>query len=139
KRVCTTNLTMPHRSHLFSLRLAHAFREACIGETYDRSRLIKDLLAGVTIGVIAVPLSIALSIASGAPPECGLYTAAVAGFIIALTGGSRFNVSGPTAAFVVVLYPIVESHGLRGLFIATMMSGGIMIAMAAMRLGRFIE
>lgn len=130
---------MPHRSHLFSLRVAHAFREACLSEAYDRSRFLKDLLAGVTIGVIAVPLSIALSIASGAPPQCGLYTAAVAGFIIALTGGSRFNVSGPTAAFVVVLYPIVQSHGLRGLFIATLMSGLILIAMASLRLGRFIE
>lgn len=130
---------MPHRSHLFSLRLAHAFREACFGETYDRSRFIKDLLAGVTIGVIAVPLSIALAIASGAPPQSGLYTAAVGGFIIALLGGSRFNVSGPTAAFVVVLYPIVQNYGLRGLFIATLMSGVILIAMAALRLGRFIE
>lgn len=130
---------MPHRSHLFSLRVAHALREACLRETYDRSRFVKDLLAGVTIGVIAVPLSIALAIASGAPPQSGLYTAAIAGFVIALTGGSRFNVSGPTAAFVVVLYPIVQLHGVRGLFVATLMSGVILIAMSILRLGRFIE
>lgn len=130
---------MPHRSHLFSLRIAHAFRETCLVEPYDRSRLVKDLLAGLTIGVIAVPLSIALAIASGAPPQSGLYTAAIAGFTIALAGGSRFNVSGPTAAFVVVLYPIVQTHGLRGLFIASLMSGLILIAMGVLRLGRFIE
>lgn len=130
---------MAHRAHLFSLRLAHALREACVGEQYGRTRFFKDLLAGITIGVIAVPLAMALAIASGVPPQFGLYTAIVAGFVIALLGGSRFSVSGPTAAFVVILQPIALSYGVSGLLLATVMAGVLMIAMALMRLGRFIE
>lgn len=130
---------MAHRSHLFSLRLAHALREACLVEKYDRKRILQDVLAGVTIGVIAVPLAMALAIASGVPPQFGLYTAIVAGFLIALLGGSRFSVSGPTAAFVVILQPVAQAHGLSGLFLATIMAGVLMTAMALMRLGRFIE
>lgn len=82
---------MPHRAHLFSLRLAHAFREACIDERYSARRLGRDVMAGVTVGIIAIPLAMALAIASGVPPQYGLYTAFIAGFIIALTGGSRFG------------------------------------------------
>ena len=73
---------MPHRSHLFSLRLFHALRDACFTETYTRERLLRDLLAGITVGVIAIPLAMALAIASGVPPQYGLYTAIVAGFLI---------------------------------------------------------
>ncbi|WP_417502487.1 C4-dicarboxylic acid transporter DauA [Marinobacter sp.] len=130
---------MPHRAHLFSLRLAHAFREACIDQPYNSRRFLRDLMAGVTVGIIAIPLAMALAIASGVAPQYGLYTAFIAGFIIALTGGSRFSVSGPTAAFVVILYPIAQSYGLGGLLLATLMSGVLLIIMALMRLGRFIE
>ncbi|HSP59133.1 MAG TPA: SulP family inorganic anion transporter, partial [Halomonas sp.] len=83
-------------------------------EGYGLAELRRDLMAGLTIGIVAVPLSMALAIATGVPPQHGLYTAIVAGAIIALTGGSRFNVSGPTAAFVVILFPIVASHGIGG-------------------------
>jgi SulP family sulfate permease len=96
-------------------------------------------MAGVTVGIIAIPLAMALAIASGVAPQYGLYTAFIAGFIIALTGGSRFSVSGPTAAFVVILYPIAQTYGLGGLLLATLMSGVLLIIMAIMRLGRFIE
>src|SRR5690554_7849541 len=89
---------MSHRAHLFSLRIAHAFREACIDEAYSRQRFVRDIMAGVTVGIIAIPLAMALAIASGVAPQYGLYTAFIAGFIIALTGGSRFSISGPTAA-----------------------------------------
>lgn len=130
---------MAHRSHLFSLRVAHAFRAACITEEYDRARFLKDLLAGLTIGVIAIPLAMALAIASGVPPQQGLYTAIIAGALIALSGGSRFSVSGPTAAFVVILHPVAHTFGLRGLLVASVMAGVLMIVMAGMRLGRFIE
>lgn len=130
---------MPHRAHLFSLRLAHAFREACIDQPYNSRRFLRDLMAGVTVGIIAIPLAMALAIASGVAPQYGLYTAFIAGFIIALSGGSRFSVSGPTAAFVVILYPIAQSYGLGGLLLATLMSGVLLIIMALMRLGRFIE
>src|SRR5690554_3950985 len=130
---------MPHRAHLFSLRLAHAFREACIDQPYNSRRFLRDLMAGVTVGIIAIPLAMALAIASGVAPQYGLYTAFIAGFIIALTGGSRFSVSGPTAAFVVILYPIAQTYGLGGLLLATLMSGVLLVIMALMRLGRFIE
>ncbi|PCM43058.1 C4-dicarboxylic acid transporter DauA [Marinobacter sp. ANT_B65] len=130
---------MSHRAHLFSLRFAHAFREACIDQPYNSRRFMRDLMAGVTVGIIAIPLAMALAIASGVAPQYGLYTAFIAGFIIALTGGSRFSVSGPTAAFVVILYPIAQTYGLGGLLLATLMSGVLLILMALMRLGRFIE
>ncbi len=77
--------------------------------------------------MIAIPLSMALAIASGVRPEHGLYTAIIAGFLIALSGGSRFSVSGPTAAFVVILYPIAQQFGLAGLLIASLMSGVMLL------------
>ena len=128
-----------HRAHLFSLRIGHALRESCFAEQYTKSRLIKDVIAGLTVGVIAVPLSMALAIASGVDPQYGLYTAMIAGFIIALTGGSRLSISGPTAAFVVILLPIAHKYGLSGLLTASVMADGILIAMALLKLGRFIE
>lgn len=130
---------MPHRAHLFSLRIANALRESLKETPYNRQTLTKDLIAGITVGIIAIPLSMALAIASGVPPQYGLYTAMIAGFLIALTGGSRYSISGPTAAFVVILYPIAEKFGLGGLAIATLLSGVMLIAMAFARLGRFIE
>ncbi|WP_040243876.1 C4-dicarboxylic acid transporter DauA [Chromohalobacter japonicus] len=106
---------------------------------YGLADLRKDVMAGLTIGTVAVPLSMALAIATGVPPQQGLYTAIVAGAIIALTGGSRFNVSGPTAAFVVILFPIVQQYGLGGLLIASMMAGIILVALGITRMGRLIE
>lgn len=129
---------MPHRKHLFSLRIGYALREA-MAESYDRRQLLRDLIAGATVGVIAIPLAMALAIASGVPPQYGLYTAIIAGAIIAVTGGSRYSISGPTAAFVVILHPLTEQHGLAGLLLASVMAGVILIAMAYARLGRFIE
>jgi len=98
-----------------------------------------NVLAGLTIGVIALPLSMALAIASGVPPQHGLYTAIVAGVITALLGGSRVNISGPTAAFVVVLLPIVQQYGFGGLLISGFMAGVILVLMGLARLGRLIE
>ena len=106
---------------------------------YGLSELRQDVMAGLTIGTVAVPLSMALAIATGVPPQHGLYTAIVAGALIALTGGSRFNISGPTAAFVVILFPIVQQHGLGGLLIATMMAGVILLVLGLTRMGRLIE
>ncbi len=108
-------------------------------EGYSKKHLIHDIIAGLTVGVIAIPLSMALAIASGVPPQHGLYTAIVAGIVIALTGGSRFNISGPTAAFVVILYPVTQQFGLSGLLMATLLSGVILVLMALFRLGRLIE
>lgn len=129
---------MSHRKYLFSLRVGHALREV-FAQGYSRNDLLKDVIAGMTVGVIAIPLAMALAIASGVPPQYGLYTAIIAGAIIALTGGSRFSISGPTAAFVVILYPLAGKYGLAGLLTASLMSGAILVAMAYARLGRFIE
>jgi sulfate permease, SulP family len=131
---------VPHRAHLFSLRIGHALRDACFGdERYSLVRLQRDALAGISVGIIAIPLAMALAIASGVAPQYGLYTAIIGGFVIALTGGSRYSVSGPTAAFVVLLYPIAQRYGLAGLVLATLMAGLMLVAMAYARLGRFIE
>jgi SulP family sulfate permease len=105
----------------------------------SQSVIKNDLLAGLTVGIIALPLSMALAIASGVAPQHGLYTAAIAGIVIALSGGSKVNISGPTAAFVVVLLPIVAQYGLGGLLISGFMAGLILILMGVCRLGRFIE
>jgi len=130
---------MPHRAHLFSLRIGHALREGFLQEPYSIRRLWKDVMAGLTVGIIAIPLAMALAIASGVAPQYGLYTAIIGGFLIPLLGGSRFSISGPTAAFVVILFPIAQQYGLGGLMVAGLMAGMIMIIMAMLRLGRFIE
>ncbi len=99
----------------------------------------RNVLSGLTVGVIALPLSMALAIASGVAPQHGLYTAMVAGIVIALTGGSKVNISGPTAAFVVVLLPIVQRYGLGGLLVSGFMAGFVLVLMGMARLGRLIE
>lgn len=114
-------------------------REAVREQPYTAARLGKDCLAGVTVGLVAIPLAMALAIASGVPPQYGLYAAMIAGLIIPLAGGSRYSVSGPTAAFVVILFPIVQQYGFAGLLLATMLSGGMLVLMAVLRLGRYIE
>ncbi len=98
-----------------------------------------NILAGLTVGVIALPLSMALAIASGVPPQHGLYTAIIAGIFIALSGGSKVNISGPTAAFIVVLLPIVQHYGLGGLLVSGFMAGIILILMGLGKLGKLIE
>ncbi len=106
---------------------------------YDGAALRADLLAGTVVGIVALPLSMALAIAVGVPPQHGLYTAVVAGAIAALTGGSKFQVTGPTAAFVVILTPIVARYGLSGLLTAGLMAGLLLVAMGVFRLGRFVQ
>ncbi len=98
-----------------------------------------NILAGLTVGVIALPLSMALAIASGVPPQHGLYTAIVAGIVIALTGGSRVNISGPTAAFVVILVPVTQQYGLGGLVVSGLLAGIILVGMGMARLGTLIQ
>ncbi|HEX5012325.1 MAG TPA: C4-dicarboxylic acid transporter DauA [Planctomycetota bacterium] len=120
------------------LRLAAALRER-LAEGYRGADLRADLMAGAVVGIVALPLSMALAIASGVPPQYGLYTAIIAGALIALLGGTRTNVSGPTAAFVVVLSPISARFGLSGLVLASFMAGGLMLAMGWLRLGRLIQ
>ncbi|WP_165667209.1 C4-dicarboxylic acid transporter DauA [Metapseudomonas otitidis] len=106
---------------------------------YSWQSLRNDLTAGVTVGIIAIPLAMALAIAVGVAPQHGLYTVLVAAPLIALSGGSRFNISGPTAAFVVILLPITQQYGLGGLLLCTLMAGLILLAMGLGRLGRLIQ
>lgn len=117
---------------------ASALRDT-LRQGYSLADARHDLLAGIAVGIIAVPLSLALAIASGVPPQHGLYTAVVAGAVIALAGGSRFNVSGPTAAFVVILFPIAQQHGLGGLLLAGLMAGLMQIALGWGRMGQLIQ
>ena len=106
---------------------------------YTRANALNDIIAGVIVAIIALPLSIALAIASGVSPEQGLYTAIIAGLTIALLGGSRVNISGPTAAFATIVAGIVATHGASGLIIATIMAGIILILLGVLRLGSLIK
>ena len=120
------------------VRFATALR-AVRARGYTRDDLRSDAVAGVTLGLVALPLSMALAIAAGAPPEHGLYTAIVAGIVIAVTGGSMHSVSGPTAAFVVLLAPVTARYGLQGLLVATGLAGLILAAMGLLKMGRLIQ
>jgi SulP family sulfate permease len=108
-------------------------------KTYTRSQFVADLTAGIIVGVVALPLAIAFAIASGVTPERGLYTAVIAGFIISALGGSRVQIGGPTGAFVVIVYGIVQQYGVEGLTIATMMAGLILIGFGFAKLGAAIK
>ena len=108
-------------------------------KSYSRRQLISDIVAGVIVAIIALPLSIALAIASGVSPEKGLYTAIVAGFVIAALGGSNVNISGPTAAFATIVAGIVAQFGISGLVLATIMAGLMLILMGICRLGSLIK
>ena len=98
-------------------------------EGYTRGDFRADLMASLVVGVVALPLSMALAIACDVPPQHGLYTAIIAGVLCALLGGTRFQVTGPTAAFVVILVPIVHKYGLGGLLLAGMMAGALLVLM----------
>jgi sulfate permease, SulP family len=106
---------------------------------YNRQQFTKDVMAGLIVGLVALPLAIAFAIASGVSPEKGIYTAIVAGFIISALGGSRVQIGGPTGAFIVIVYGIVQAHGINGLIIATFMAGIILIIMGFARLGSVIK
>jgi SulP family sulfate permease len=117
---------------------AHALRES-LREGYSGRKFRQDVMAGLVVGIVALPLSMALAIASGVPPQHGLYTAIVAGGLIALLGGSRVQVSGPTAAFVVILAPISAKYGLAGLCVASFLAGVLLFLMGALRFGQLIQ
>ena len=106
---------------------------------YSKAQLIKDIIAGIIVAIIALPLSIALAIASGVGPEQGLYTAIIAGFFISFFGGSRVQIGGPTAAFVVIIYGIVAEYGTDGLIVATILAGIILVIMGICRFGSLIK
>jgi SulP family sulfate permease len=130
-------ISSPRLSNASGFPIATALRRA-FHNGYGVRELRADVLAGIVVGIVALPLSMALAIAIGAPPQHGLYTAIVAGISVSLLGGCKFQVTGPTAAFVVILAPIVSKHGLDGLLMAGFMAGLLLLAMGALRLGTLI-
>jgi SulP family sulfate permease len=106
---------------------------------YNRATFSADLMAGITVGIVALPLAMAFAIASGVKPEAGIFTAIIAGFIISALGGSRVQIGGPTGAFIVIVYGIVAQYGLANLLICTFMAGCILLAMGLLRLGVLIK
>lgn len=106
--------------------------------SYDRQQFTGDLIAGMTVAMVALPLSLAIAIASGAAPETGLVTAIVGGFLISLLGGSRVQIGGPTGAFIVVVYGVIAEHGYDGLVLATLMAGLIMLVAGYLRAGNLV-
>ena len=128
-----SNFSVAKFSQFFRPRLIDALRG------YNKARLSTDITAGITVGVIALPLAIAFAIASGAKPEAGIFTAIIAGFIISALGGSRVQIGGPTGAFIVIVYGIIVQYGYANLLICTLMAGVILVAMGLMRMGSMIK
>ncbi|MDD5212799.1 MAG: SulP family inorganic anion transporter, partial [Sulfuricurvum sp.] len=106
---------------------------------YTKSDFLKDALSGLSVAIVALPLAMAIAIASNLPPERGLFTAIVAGFLISALGGSRYQVGGPTAAFIVTVALVAMKHGYEGLVLATIMAGILLIIMAFFRGGELIK
>src|SRR3990167_6144492 len=124
------------------MRIFHEFipkSYLCLTKNYSFAIFKKDLIAGITVGIIALPLAMAFGISSGVSPERGLFTAIVAGFIISALGGSRVQIGGPTGAFVVLVYDIVQRHGYEGLAISTLIAACLLIVLAICRLGSLIK
>src|SRR6266852_4786112 len=106
---------------------------------YDRHKFLSDLIAGITVGLVALPLAMAFAIASGLPPQAGIYCAIVTGFLISALGGSKTQIGGPTGAFVVVVAGIVAVHGVDGLFMCTVMAGAILVILGATGMGTEVK
>jgi SulP family sulfate permease len=129
----------PERGSPPLLTLPASALRAAFREGYGAAEFRRDVLAGIVVGIVALPLAMALAIAVGVAPQYGLYTAIVAGFATALLGGSRTQVCGPTAAFIVILAPIYSKFGMSGLLMSGLLGGVILFVMGIMRLGKFIE
>ncbi|MDP1867884.1 MAG: SulP family inorganic anion transporter [Bradyrhizobium sp.] len=128
------HIKKPSFAELYAPKLLTVLREG-----YGANDFRADLIAGLTVAIVALPLSMAIAIASGVGPERGLYTAVVGGFIVSLLGGSRFQVGGPAGAFIVLVALTVERHGLDGVILATLMAGALLIAAGFLRLGTYIK
>ncbi len=124
----------PSFSELYTPKLV-----TVLGEGYGLARFKADAIAGLTVAIVALPLSMAIAIASGVGPERGLFTAIVGGFLVSLLGGSRFQIGGPAGAFIVLVAATVDRHGVDGLVLATMMSGAMLVAVGYLRLGTYIK
>src|SRR5258708_6579021 len=124
----------PTFTELFTPKLVTILRER-----YGLPDLKADAVAGLTVAIVALPLSMAIAIASGVTPDRGLYAAIAGGFVVSALGGSRFQIGGPAGAFIVLVAATVEQHGVEGLILATMLSGLMLLALGLLRLGTFIK
>ncbi|MCF0193259.1 MAG: sodium-independent anion transporter, partial [Prevotella sp.] len=118
---------------VFKPKIVHTLRH------YNKQKLMSDIMAGIIVGIVALPLAIAFGIASGVTPEKGIITAIVAGFIISVMGGSKVQIGGPTGAFIIIIYGIIQEHGIMGLTIATLMAGVFLIMFGILKLGTIIK
>src|SRR5215207_28187 len=125
---------IPRTAELFTPKIVTVLREG-----YGASDLRADALAGLTVAIVALPLSMAIAIASGVTPDRGLYAAVVGGFLVSALGGSRFQIGGPAGAFIVLVAATVAQHGVDGLLVATLLSGVILLAVGLLQLGTFIK
>ena len=121
-------------AHLFHPKLLSVLKQG-----YTKQQFTKDLFAGIIVGIVALPLAIAFAVASGVSPEKGLITAVVAGLIISALGGSRVQIGGPTGAFIVIVFGILQTYGFNGLLISTMMAGVILILFGVFKLGSLLK
>src|ERR1044071_6768377 len=121
-------------AHLYRPKLA-----TVLAEGYGVAALRKDAVAGLTVAIVALPLSMAIAVASGVTPDKGLYAAIIGGFLVSALGGSRFQIGGPAGAFIVLIASVVERHGYDGLVLATLMAGAIMMAIGFLRFGTYIK
>jgi len=126
-------IKLPHISEAWLPKSVTALRD------YDRRKFVSDLIAGITVGLVALPLAMAFAISSGVPPQAGIYCAVVAGFLISALGGSKTQIGGPTGAFVVIVAGIVAKHGVEGLFICTVMAGVFLVLMGATGFGAAVK
>ena len=108
-------------------------------KNYSKETFLSDLMAGIIVGIVALPLAIAFGIASGVTPEKGIITAIIAGFIISFIGGSKVQIGGPTGAFIVIIYGIIQQYGEKGLLVATIMAGVLLILLGVFKLGTIIK
>src|SRR5712671_5077375 len=130
----TAKISRPTFGELFTPKLVTILREG-----YDLSNLRSDAIAGLTVAIVALPLSMAIAIASGASPAQGLYTSIIGGFVVSAIGGSRFQIGGPAGAFIVLVAATVQAHGMEGLILATVLSGIMLAAIGLLRLGTYIK
>jgi SulP family sulfate permease len=121
-------------NNIFKPKLFTLFKQGI-----EKKQISQDILSGIVVGIVALPLAIAFAVASGVSPEKGLITAIVAGFIISLFGGSRVQIGGPTGAFIVIVYGIIEQYGLNGLIISTILAGIMLVLMGVLKLGTLLK